>query len=176
MSSPEPRTVLVSGHHKIKAGHLQRLAYIYIRQSTLKQVKENLGSQAYQYQLIERAQALGWPRERIRVIDADQGRSGRQRDGRDGFQEMVAEISLGHVGIVFGYEVSRLARNNLDWYTLLDLAAIFETLMADDDPHAASRTVRVGFQTHRRSIGVNRKLRQFIYAQRPMDIAMAMKT
>ena len=133
MSSLEPRTGLVSGHPKIKADHLQRLAYIYIRQSTLKQVKENLGSQAYQYQLVERAQALGWPRERIRVIDDDQGRSGRQRDGRDGFQEIVAEVSLGHVGIVFSYEVSRLARNSLDWYTLLDLAAIFETLMADDD-------------------------------------------
>lgn len=120
-------------HSKVSNGHRQRLAYIYVRQSTTKQVYRNQASQQYQYQLQERAQALGWPAERIKVIDSDLGRSGHQADTRIGFQELVAEVSLGHVGIVFGYEVSRLARNNADWYHLLDLAAMFRTLIADND-------------------------------------------
>jgi len=118
---------------KITASHLQRWACIYIRQSTNKQVEENRESQANQYQLAQRAQALGWDVERIRVIDADLGLSGQSAAHRNGFQELVAEISLGHVGIVFGYEVSRLARNNSDWYHLLDLAAMFGSLIADHD-------------------------------------------
>jgi DNA invertase Pin-like site-specific DNA recombinase len=87
----------------------------------------------YQYQLSQRAQELGWSPERLRVIDADLGLSGQGSGYRDGFQELVAEVSLGHVGIIFGYEVSRLARNNRDWYHLLDLAAVFATLIADAD-------------------------------------------
>ncbi len=134
MNNPtEYRPVFLSGQHKITPAHLQRLVYIYIRQSTLKQVRENRESQVYQYNLVETAQALGWSRERIRVIDADQGLSGRESETRTGFKELVAEISLGHVGIIFGYEVSRLARNNRDWYHLMDLAAIFGTLLADGD-------------------------------------------
>jgi DNA invertase Pin-like site-specific DNA recombinase len=96
-------------------------------------VRQNQESQVNQYQLIERAEGLGWPRERIRVIDSDLGLSGQSSEGRAGFQELVAEVSLGHVGIIFGYEVSRLARNNSDWYHLLDLAAVFGTLIADTD-------------------------------------------
>jgi DNA invertase Pin-like site-specific DNA recombinase len=122
-----------SGFTKIRADHLQRLAYIYIRQSTLKQVEHNRESQLNQYQLVQRAVALGWSAERVRVIDADQGLSGQGSDYRTGFKELVAEVSLGHVGIIFGYEVSRLARNNSDWYHLLDLAAMFGTLIADND-------------------------------------------
>ena len=133
MNPAEYRPVFLSGQHKITPAHLQRLVYIYVRQSTLKQVRENRESQAYQYNLVETAHALGWSRERIRVIDADQGLSGRESEHRAGFKELVAEISLGHVGIIFGYEVSRLARNNRDWYHLMDLAAIFGTLLADGD-------------------------------------------
>jgi DNA invertase Pin-like site-specific DNA recombinase len=124
---------VVGGQYKVRAEHLQRLAYIYIRQSTLKQVEHNRESQVNQYQLVQRAEALGWSRGRIRVIDTDQGLSGQGSEYRSGFKELVAEVSLGHVGIIFGYEVSRLARNNSDWYHLLDLAAVFGTLIADND-------------------------------------------
>jgi DNA invertase Pin-like site-specific DNA recombinase len=120
-------------HPKITSTHQQRLAFIYIRQSTPKQVAQNQESQQYQYRLQQRAQELGWSAERVRVIDSDLGLSGKESAGRSGFQELVAEISLGHVGIVFGYEVSRLARNNRDWYLLLDLASVFSTLIADND-------------------------------------------
>lgn len=117
---------------KITAGHHERLAYIYVRQSTVRQVQQHRESQVNQYALVERARALGWAPERIRVIDADLGQSGQ--DGqRAGFQEVVAEVSLGHVGIVLAYEASRLARNNADWYTLLDLATVVGTLMGDAD-------------------------------------------
>jgi DNA invertase Pin-like site-specific DNA recombinase len=120
-------------HPKITSQHQQRLAYIYVRQSTLKQVYQNRESQIYQYNLKQRALELGWAEERVRIIDSDLGVSGRETTARKGFQTIVAEVSLGHVGIVFGYEVSRLARNNYDWYHLLDLAAMFGTLIADND-------------------------------------------
>lgn len=129
--TPLPTTA--TPHPKIAPTHLHRWAFIYVRQSTLKQVTENKESQDYQYRLQERASLLGWATDRIRVIDRDLGRSGSETTARSGFQEVVAEVSLGHVGIVFGYEVSRLARNNRDWYTLLDLAAVFGTLIADND-------------------------------------------
>jgi DNA invertase Pin-like site-specific DNA recombinase len=120
-------------HSKITTAHLSRLAYIYVRQSSPKQVAQNKESQAYQYRLQQRALALGWSPTQLRVIDTDLGQSGRDASARNGFQELVADVSLGHVGIVFGYEVSRLARNNRDWYTLLDLASVFDTLIADSD-------------------------------------------
>ncbi len=126
-------TSVSGGGHKIMPAHLQRLACIYIRQSSLKQVEHNRESQFNQYQLAHRAETLGWHPERIRVIDADLGLSGQGSDYRTGFKELVTEVSLGHVGIIFGYEVSRLARNNSDWYQLLDLAAMFGTLIADND-------------------------------------------
>ncbi len=118
---------------KVLPGHLERWACVYVRQSTTRQVRQNPESQVNQYLLIQRAEALGWPRARIRVIDSDLGMSAQSSAGRAGFQELVAEVSLGHVGIIFGYEVSRLARNNSDWYHLLDLAAVFGTLIADTD-------------------------------------------
>jgi DNA invertase Pin-like site-specific DNA recombinase len=117
---------------KITAAHRERLAYIYVRQSTVHQVQQHRESQANQYALVERAGALGWHPDRVRVLDADLGRSG-QDGNRAGFQELVAEVSLGHVGIVLAYEASRLARNNADWYTLLDLATVVGTLIADAD-------------------------------------------
>lgn len=124
---------VTSGQSKLTKDHWKRLACVYVRQSTLKQVERNRESQFNQYQLVERAELLGWARERIRVIDADLGLSGQHTEHRSGFKELVAEVSLGHVGIIFGYEVSRLARNNGDWYHLLDLAAMFGTLIADTD-------------------------------------------
>ncbi len=117
---------------KITPGHRERLAYIYVRQSTVRQVQHHRESQVNQYALAERAGTLGWAADRIRVIDADLGQSG-QDGGRAGFQELVAEVSLGHVGIVLAYEASRLARNNADWYTLLDLATVAGALIADAD-------------------------------------------
>ncbi len=119
--------------NKVTIRHLERLAYVYVRQSSPKQVERNRESQIYQYQLSQRAQELGWSADRVRVIDADQGLSGQGSQYRDGFQELVTEVSLGHVGIIFGYEVSRLARNNRDWYHLLDLASVFGALIADAD-------------------------------------------
>jgi DNA invertase Pin-like site-specific DNA recombinase len=133
MTQLEEYPLTVGGQHKITISHWQRRAYIYVRQSSLKQVRHNRESQANQYRLAHRAAALGWPEGQITIIDQDQGRSGRDSEGRDGFKELVGEVSLGRVGIIFGYEVSRLARNNRDWYHLLDLAALFDTLIADED-------------------------------------------
>jgi DNA invertase Pin-like site-specific DNA recombinase len=117
---------------KITPIHLARRAYVYIRQSSPKQVLQNRESQANQYALVERAVALGWSADRVQVIDADLGLSGQDRS-RAGFQELVSELSLGRVGIILAYEASRLARNNADWYTLLDLATVVGTLIADTD-------------------------------------------
>jgi DNA invertase Pin-like site-specific DNA recombinase len=117
---------------KITGRHRERYAYVYIRQSTPKQVQQNQESQRNQYALVQRALDLGWPSTRIHVIDADLGHSGQ--DGqRLGFQELVAAVSLGRVGMILAYEASRLARNNSDWYTLLDLATVVGTLMADTE-------------------------------------------
>lgn len=117
---------------KITAAHRERRAYVYVRQSSPKQVRENRAGQENQYALVDRAHALGWPRERIHVIDDDLGQSGR--DGqRPGFQELVGAVSLGQVGLVLAYEASRLARSNADWYTLLDLATVAGALIADSE-------------------------------------------
>jgi DNA invertase Pin-like site-specific DNA recombinase len=121
----------VVGQAKITTAHLERQAVVYIRQSSLKQVREHPGSQINQRALVERAQALGWHQERILVFDADLGQSATQVEGRNDFKALAAEVALGHVGILFGWEVSRLARNNADWYHLLDVAALFGTLIAD---------------------------------------------
>ena len=106
---------------------------VTIHQSSPKQVRQNRESQLNQRALVDRAQALGWHRERIEVLDADLGQSAASTEGRDDFKTLTAEVALGHVGIVFGWEVSRLARNNADWYRLLDLSALFGTLIADID-------------------------------------------
>jgi DNA invertase Pin-like site-specific DNA recombinase len=97
------------------------------------QVEHNVESRERQYELAERAVALGWPAGEVVVVDEDQGRSGKSADGRNGFQGLVAEVGLGRVGIVVGIEVSRLARGNADWYQLLDLCALTDTLIADSD-------------------------------------------
>ena len=124
-------TMLVSA--KIGPVHLGRDAYVYVRQSTLTQLREHTESLLRQYELRERAVALGWDPHQVRVIDADLGRSGADATSRQGFKDLVADVGLGRVGIVFGIEVSRLARNNSDWYQLLDLCALTDTLIADTD-------------------------------------------
>src|SRR5487761_20202 len=118
---------------KIEAHHLQRDAFLYVRQSTLRQVFENTESSQRQYALRERAVALGWPLERIHTIDSDLGISGAHAENRDGFQHLVSEVALGHAGIVLGLEVSRLARNNADWQRLLELCAHTRCLIGDEE-------------------------------------------
>jgi DNA invertase Pin-like site-specific DNA recombinase len=116
---------------KIQPRHLERLAYIYIRQSSLQQVEQNLESQDLQYQLVHRAQALGWRKDQIVVIDDDLGKSAVTATNREGFQSLVAAVGLGQVGLVLVIDVSRLARNCSDWYQLLDLAALCDSLIGD---------------------------------------------
>jgi DNA invertase Pin-like site-specific DNA recombinase len=112
---------------------LRRLAVVYIRQSSPGQVVNNVESRELQYEFVERAVSLGWGREQVVIIDDDLGRRGSQADNRGGFQRLVAEVGLGHVGLVLGIEVSRLARRNADWYNLMDLCALTDTLIADGD-------------------------------------------
>ena len=118
---------------KVGAAHLRRAAWVYVRQSTMTQVREHTESLGRQYELADKAQALGWAAEQVRVVDDDLGRSGAEATARSGFQSLVAAVGLGHVGIVLGIEVSRLARCNADWYHLLDLCALTDTLIADAD-------------------------------------------
>src|SRR5436190_11491302 len=120
-------------HQKVKASHLKRNAYLYVRQSTLRQVFENTESTHRQYALRQRAIALGWPEERIEVIDCDQAQSGASAVERDGFQRLVAEVGLAKAGIVMGLEVSRLARNCADWHRLMQICALTSTLILDED-------------------------------------------
>jgi len=120
-------------HQKVNAGHLKRNAYLYVRQSTLRQVFENTESTKRQYGLRQHAMALGWPVERIVVIDSDLGQSGASAVDREGFQKLVTEVSLGKAGIVLGLEVSRLARNSTDWHRLLEICALTDTLILDED-------------------------------------------
>jgi DNA invertase Pin-like site-specific DNA recombinase len=120
-------------HQKIKPTHLNRTAYLYIRQSTLRQVFENVESTKRQYALRQHAVALGWRQDQIVVIDTDLGQSGASAADREGFQRLVTEVSLGHAGIVLGLEVSRLARNSMDWHRLLEICALADTLILDED-------------------------------------------
>src|ERR1700676_5272163 len=122
-----------SSVQKVTARHLSRQAMLYVRQSTLHQVLENTESTARQYALRERAIALGWEASRIVVIDQDLGQSGASAVDRLGFQRLVAEVGLGHVGLVMGLEVSRLARNSSDWHHLLEICALTHTLILDEE-------------------------------------------
>ena len=118
---------------KIEARHLRLRAIVYVRQSTPRQVQVNAESTRRQYQLAERARQMGWPAARIEVIDEDLGLSGASSHGRTGFQRLVAAIGLGEVGIVLVTEVSRLSRRNSDWHRVIELCAVFRTLIADED-------------------------------------------
>lgn len=136
--------------HKISHSHLRRKAMIYIRQSTLHQVFENTESTQRQYALRNKAMALGWPVQLIEIIDEDLGQSGASSADRAGFQRLVGEVSLGRVGVVLGLEVSRLARNSADWYQLLELCSMTDTLICDEDglydPHQFNDRLLLGLK------------------------------
>ena len=117
---------------KIHSTHCERAALVYVRQSTWLQVSENRESTERQYHLRQRAIELGWPASRVEVIDEDQGRSGSSATFRTGFQRLAAEVGLGKVGIVLMLEASRLARNNSDWYRLIEICGVSGTLIADE--------------------------------------------
>jgi DNA invertase Pin-like site-specific DNA recombinase len=135
---------------KIQPEHLDRVAVIYVRQSSLMQVRDNTASTMRQYDLVQRAMSLGWPREHIQVIDQDQGHSGSSTIGRDGFQSLVAEVGLKHCGAVLSLEVSRLARSCSDWYHLLEICALTDTLVIDEegiyDPGHYNDRLLLGFK------------------------------
>lgn len=131
--SPDLAPHPVSASDKVAAHHLDRLAVVYVRQSTLQQIEHHRESTQLQYGLADRACRLGWPRPKVMVIDEDLGLSAASTEGRTGFQRLVAEVGLGHVGLVLGFEVSRLARSCRDWYQLLEICALAGTLIADSD-------------------------------------------
>jgi DNA invertase Pin-like site-specific DNA recombinase len=120
-----------ASNSKITDGHRAKLAYVYVRQSTVWQVDHNTESTTRQYELKDRAADLGWPIANIKIIDQDLGKSGARSDERHGFQQLLAEIGLGQVGIVLSLEAARLARNCSDWYRMLELCSIFGTVIAD---------------------------------------------
>jgi DNA invertase Pin-like site-specific DNA recombinase len=134
-SAPLPVTVaaLPLRSAKIQDRHLAQLAIVYVRQSSPQQVLEHRESRERQYALADHAVALGWPKDRVLVIDDDQGHSGKTAESRIGFQRLVAEVTMNHVGLILGLEVSRLARSNKDWHNLYELCAIFQTLLADQE-------------------------------------------
>src|SRR6202044_3851392 len=118
---------------KIQPTHLKRQAVVYLRQSTPQQVLRNRESALNQRNLRDRLYALGWKKDQILLIDEDQGQSGKQAVGREGFQALVADVSLRKVGIIMGYEVSRVSRKCADWHPLLELCGLFDTLIGDAD-------------------------------------------
>jgi DNA invertase Pin-like site-specific DNA recombinase len=120
-------------HPKISTRHLQKIAYVYVRQSSLQQVNNNRESTQTQYQLADRAHSLGWAKDRIIVIDEDLGKSGQHAENRSGFQKLLSELALDHVGLILVVEMSRLARSCKDWYQLLEVCGIFDALLADSD-------------------------------------------
>ena len=128
--TPRPRPVEST---KITDAHRAKLAVVYVRQSTPQQVVENRESLARQYALADHARSLGWPTERVLVIDEDLGQSGRTADVRLGFQRLLAEVTMDHVGLVLGLEMSRLSRSCKDWHHLLEVCGIFGALLADQD-------------------------------------------
>src|SRR5918995_311945 len=118
---------------KITDAHLDRMAVVYVRQSTTQQVLNHQESTRLQYGLRDDVRRMGWPEERVLVIDDDLGRSGAHSEGREGFRRLVSEVGLDHVGIILGVEMSRLARSSKDWHQLLEICALFGTLIADLD-------------------------------------------
>jgi len=131
--SLENDDAICHGRQKIESRHIERMAVVYVRQSDPQQVSRHRESTALQYGLVDQAVRLGWPRERVLVIDDDQGISGQHADGRLGFQRMMAEVAMNHVGIILGREMSRLARSCKDWYQLLEVCGLFGTMLSDQD-------------------------------------------
>jgi DNA invertase Pin-like site-specific DNA recombinase/transposase-like protein len=132
-STPVTATFGLRSTSKIRDQHFNRLAMVYVRQSSPQQVIENRESRERQYALAQFAQRLGWAPERVVIVDEDQGQSGKSADNRSGFQRLMTEVSLNHVGIVLGLELSRLSRSNKDWHHLIDVCGIFNTLLCDQD-------------------------------------------
>ena len=132
-ATPTAMTLGLGSASKIRDRHLDRLAIVYVRQSSPQQVLENRESRERQYALAQFAQRLGWPAERVVIIDEDQARSGKSADNRSGFQRLMTEVTLSHVGIVLGLELSRLSRSNAEWHRLIDVCGIFHTLLCDQD-------------------------------------------
>lgn len=128
-----PISFVTTGPSKITQAHREKLAIVYVRQSDPQQVKLHRESGELQYKLAHSATELGWGEDRVLIIDEDQGITGRTAVGREGFQRLLAEVGLNHVGLVLGIEMSRLARSSKDWHQLIELCAIFETLLADQD-------------------------------------------
>ena len=132
--APTPQNGLLSRtSSKVRPEHLEKLAIVYVRQSSHAQVLEHRESTARQYAFADQAVAFGWPRERVLTIDEDLGKSGRTAEGRSGFQRLITEVTLNHVGMVLGLEMSRLARSSKDWHAFFEMCAIFGTLIADAD-------------------------------------------
>ena len=123
----------VGADERVSAAHRAKLAYVYVRQSSVNQVRQHQESTELQYRLVDRAVGLGWPRERVRVIDEDLGKSGAASAERYGFQRLIAEIGLGNAGLVLSLDASRLARNNRDWHQLLELCSLFGVILADGE-------------------------------------------
>src|SRR5262245_20148469 len=132
-ATPDPAARGLLRSAKVTPAHLEKLAIVYVRQSSPKQVLENRESTARQYAFAEQAVALGWPRPRVVIIDDDLGKSGRSAEGRGGFQRLVTEVTLNHAGLVLGLEMSRLARSSNDWHAFFEMCALFGTLIADED-------------------------------------------
>jgi DNA invertase Pin-like site-specific DNA recombinase len=128
-----PAHLLAARSAKVRDHHLDRKAIVYIRQSSPQQVAEHRESTARQYALADVAVALGWPRDRVEIIDADQGRTGQTVEGRHGFQYILAELGLDHVGILLGQDASRLARSDPDWAPLVRSCGLFRALLGDYD-------------------------------------------
>jgi DNA invertase Pin-like site-specific DNA recombinase len=126
-------TTPLIGEDRLTTAHRAKLAYVYVRQSSVGQMRQHPESTELQYRLIDRAVLLGWPRDRVQVVDEDLGRSGVSSDGRQGFQRLIAEIGLGKAGLVLSLDASRLARNNRDWHQLLELCSLFGVLLADGE-------------------------------------------
>src|ERR1700751_6272173 len=118
---------------RLTTTHRAKLAYIYVRQSSLNQVRQHQESTELQYRLVDRAVGLGWPRERVHVIDEDLGKSGAESTQRHGFQRLIAEMGVGNAGLVLSLDASRLARNNRDWHQLLELCSLFGVILADGE-------------------------------------------
>ncbi|WP_247821836.1 recombinase family protein [Bradyrhizobium sp. 187] len=136
-ASPEGDWVVLSSlnvaDEQLTTAHRAKLAYVYVRQSSVNQVRQHQESTELQYRLVDRAIGLGWPPERLQVIDEDLGKSGAGGVDRHGFQKLIAEIGLGNAGLVVSLDASRLARNNRDWHQLLELCSLFGVLIADGE-------------------------------------------
>ena len=127
---------------RLTTAHRAKLAYVYVRQSSVNQVRQHQESTDLQYRLVDRAVGLGWPRERVQVIDEDLGKSGAGGVERHGFQKLIAEVGLGNAGLVISLDASRLARNNRDWHQLLELCSVFGVLIADGERLYVPRVYR----------------------------------